>query len=103
MKEVITIPAISGGFQEDKDLAREIRQSRLLPALEEGKQVILDFAEVIYATQSFIHALIGESLKQYGEDVLDEIEFSNCSSQLQNVIELVVDYTLGGFATSPTE
>lgn len=99
----IHIPAISGGFQEDKDLARQIRSDRLIPALEKNNTVELDFSDVTYATQSFIHALIGESLKRYGEDVLGNIEFKNCSSQLQSVIELVVDYTLGGFVIEDKE
>lgn len=85
------------GFAEDKDKAKRIRLGELLPALERGEMVVLDFAAVRYATQSFVHALIGEALKKYGEVVLDRIEFKNCSPQLQSVIELVVDYSLGGF------
>jgi hypothetical protein len=94
----IRIPAEASRFQEDKDLAKTIRLEQLLPRLREGRGVILDFADVEYATQSFIHALIGEALKQYGEAVLDRIEFRHCSSQLRNVIELVVNYSLGGFS-----
>jgi hypothetical protein len=99
--EVINIPDISGGFQEDKDLAREIRNGRILPALQEGHSIVIDFSDVRYTTQSFVHALIGAALKQYGEDVLDRMEFRHCSPQLQNLISLVVDYTLGGFVMEP--
>jgi hypothetical protein len=86
-----------GGFAEDKDRARRLRVERVLPALEDGEPVTLDFANVSYATQSFVHALVGEPLKKFGEAVLDRIEFKNCSGQLRTVIELVVDYSLGGF------
>lgn len=85
------------GFAEDKDQAKKIRTEELLPALERGETVVIDFAAVRYATQSFVHALIGEALKKYGDNVLDHVEFQNCSPQLQSVIELVVDYSLGGF------
>jgi hypothetical protein len=96
-KQVISIPAEVSGFQEDKDLAKEIRRLKFLPALENNGQVVLDFSKVETATQSFVHALIGEALKQYGEDVLDRIDFRNCSPQLKSIIELVVNYSLGGF------
>lgn len=97
MNVKIDIPAGSSGFQEDKELARHLRQDELLPALSRGENVTLDFAAVGYATQSFIHALVGGALQQYGESVLDRIAFQNCSPQLRNVIELVVNYSLGGF------
>lgn len=86
-----------GGFAEDKDQARGIRIEKLLPALKDDGRVVLDFRHIEYATQSYVHALLGEILQKYGEPVLDRLEFKNCTQQLQSVIELVVDYSLGGF------
>jgi STAS-like domain of unknown function (DUF4325) len=86
-----------GGFAEDKDRAKIIRIEKILPALEKRKSVVLDFDGVSYATQSYVHALIGEALKKHGESALELIEFRNCSPQLRSLIELVVDYSLGGF------
>jgi len=97
MKEVITISPGVGKFAEDKDEARKIRLEKILPILNEGNSIVLDFTDVEFVTQSFIHALVGEALKQYGDDVLDRIEFRSCSTQPQSVIELVVNYSLGGF------
>lgn len=97
MTREIKIPSSAGTFAEDKDLARELRTERIIPALEANEKVVLDFSNVAYATQSFVHALVGEPLKRFGEPVLEHIEFRNCSRQLQSVIELVVDYSLGGF------
>ena len=93
----IRLSAGIGGFAEDKDYARDLRQKKILPALDKGAHVALDFGLVKYATQSFVHALIGEALKKHGEQVLDRIEFQRCTPQIQSVIELVVDYSLGGF------
>ena len=100
MIKTINIQPGVGKFAEDKDEARKLRVEVILPTLKLGDSVILDFMNVEYATQSFIHALIGEALKQYGEDVLDRIEFRNCSIQLRGVIDLVTDYSLGGFPTT---
>lgn len=97
MSKTIKISPGVGKFAEDKDEARKIRIEQILPSLKMGEKIILDFSQVEFATQSFIHALIGEALKQYGENILDYIEFRECSTQLQSVIELVVNYSLGGF------
>ena len=97
MKTKVRLTAGIDGFAEDKDYARKLRQEKILPAIESGGEVTIDFALVKYATQSFVHALIGEALKKYGEPVLDRIEFQRCTPQLQSVIELVVDYSLVGF------
>jgi len=101
MSVIITLTS-SGGFAEDKDAARDIRVTSILPALEKGETLVLDFSDVKYATQSYIHALIGEPLKRYPETVLDRIEFKNCSPQLRSLVELVVDYSLGGFGEEST-
>ena len=84
-------------FAEDKEEARQIRLERVMPALERDDDVVLDFRNVSYATQSYIDALIGEVLQKHGEAALKNLEFKNCSGALKSVIELVVDYTLGGF------
>lgn len=97
MSTRIQIPSGANGFAEDKDEARNLRLSTLLPKLERGESIVLDFSKVNYATQSYIHALIGEALQKYGDKILDQIEFKNCSTSVRSVIELVVDYSLAGF------
>lgn len=93
----IKIPSGASGFVEDKDLAKDLRKREIIPALESGDSIILDFSDVKYATQSFIHALVGEALKRFGEGALDRIEFRQCSQQLKSVIELVVAYSFTSF------
>lgn len=97
MTRTIRVPIGPTRFAEDKDAAKDVRLRELLPALEAGERVVLDFKGVRYATQSFVHALVGEALKRYGDEVLGRIEFKNCSPQLRTVVELVVDYSLSGF------
>ena len=97
----IKIVPRTAGFAEDKDDARAIRLKKILPALDEGHKIILDFKNVQYATQSYVHALVGEAIKKHGEPVLESISFMNCSPQLKSVIELVVDYSLSGFPQQP--
>lgn len=98
MKTKIELQASSSGFAEDKEDAKAIRIERILPALGKGDTVVLDFRNVEYATQSYIHALIGEPLRRFKDEALARLEFKNCSPQLKSLVELVVDYSLGGFA-----
>lgn len=97
MTVTIKVPAEGSGFAEDKDLAKSIRETQILPALQDENPIVLDFAAVHYATQSFVHALIGEALRRLEDRALDQIEFRNCTPSVRSVIELVVDYSLAGF------
>ena len=96
----IALSSNADGFAEDKEQARVLRVEKILPALARGEKLVFDFGLVRYATQSYVHALIGEALKKYGDRVLDDVEFKNCSKSVRSVIELVVDYSLDGFAES---
>jgi hypothetical protein len=88
----ITIAALAGTVAENKDVARDIRVGRLLPALSQREEVVLDFMGVRLATQSFIQALISDAMRIHGVDVLDRLLFRNCNESIQALISIVVDY-----------
>jgi uncharacterized protein DUF4325 len=81
-----------GTFAEDKDAARELRRDVILPALEAGNNVVLDFSKVESATQSFIHALISELIRRFGIGVLDKIAFKGCNETIKKIISIVTEY-----------
>lgn len=95
MKHIVIFDR-AGPFAENKDIARDIRLQEIIPALENHEDVILDFERVGAATQSFIHALISESLRTYGGDVLDRIAFKSCNDTIQQIINIVADYMQNG-------
>ncbi|MFA5246629.1 MAG: STAS-like domain-containing protein [Candidatus Micrarchaeia archaeon] len=82
----------TGEFAEDKNKAKEMRAKEILPALERNETVILNFEKVNSTTQSFIHALISEAIKQKGIDILDRLLFKNCNQIVQEVVKIVVEY-----------
>jgi len=86
----------AGAFAENKDIARDIRLTEIVPALERNEEVTLDFAGVGATTQSFIHALISDLLRKYGSDVLDRVEFKSCDDTVRKIITIVVDYMQEG-------
>ena len=81
-----------GSFAENKDLARDIRLKEIIPALENGQNVVLDFSEIDSATQSFVHALISDLFRIYGREVLDKVSFKMCNEIVKKIIGIVVDY-----------
>ncbi|MBI2121913.1 MAG: STAS-like domain-containing protein [Candidatus Sungbacteria bacterium] len=81
-----------GGFAENKDIARDIRRDQILPALKNGESVVLDFSGIESTTQSFVHSLISDVMREYGSDVMDKLVFKNCSETIQKIISIVVDY-----------
>ncbi|MBU1121835.1 MAG: STAS-like domain-containing protein [Candidatus Omnitrophota bacterium] len=83
---------IVGEFAENKDIARDIRKQRIIPELNNNQKVILNFEGIHAATQSFIHALISDLLRKYGNDVLDKISFKHCDEIVQKIINIVVEY-----------
>lgn len=85
-----------GAFAENKNIAQKIRLEEISPILDEKQEIVLDFKNVGGATQSFIHALISEAIRQYGIDTLDLIIFKNCNEIVKKIISIVIDYTLEG-------
>lgn len=81
-----------GAFAENKDQARSMRLETLSPQLRAGNEVVLDFAGVTGATQSFVHALIADLIRDENLDALDYLVFENCADVVRSVIEIVVGY-----------
>jgi hypothetical protein len=81
-------------FAENKDEARRLRQTVILPALKTGEPVTIDFTGVETTTQSFVHALISEAIRRHGEEAIPRITFRGCTGAVQQLITTVVEYTL---------
>lgn len=90
MKEIRILDR-AGSFAQNKDKGQEIRTKEILPELDKGGVVVLNFEGVETATQSFIHSLISEVLRQH-KDALDRITFKSCNEIVQQLIGIVVDY-----------
>ena len=90
--EIIKMQELVGDFAENKDVAKEIRLERLLPALEKGRAVTFDFDGVTGATQSFIHALVSDALRKYPDVVYDNVFYRNANEEIQKIITIVYRY-----------
>lgn len=83
-------------FAENKDIAKDIRINEIIPALEKGQNVTLDFSDIDAATQSFVHALISDLLRKFGNEVLEKITFKSCNENVQKIIMIVTEYMQEG-------
>lgn len=88
----VEIKEVAGEFAGNKDVAGKLRQDVIKPALKEGKGVRIDFRGVDGATQSFMHALVSEVIRESPETV-DRLVFSGCNEMVRSIVEIVVEYS----------
>src|SRR5437870_10369565 len=93
----------SSDFAENKDIARKLRIDKIEPELAKGNSITVDFENVTSATQSFIHALISESIRKYGVEILERLQFKNCNDKIKTIIEIVAEYVQDGIFTEDDE
>lgn len=91
MKKIQLLPLV-GSFAENKDVAKKLRLNEIMPILERGEEVTLDFEGIEGATQSFVHALISDVIRKHGNDVLDRVYFKSCNETVRKIINIVVEY-----------
>lgn len=94
VKKIIIEPVPGTGLAESKDDARRLREAEILPALAVNRPIELDFTKVEFATQSFIHALISDAIRRYGEEIFDKVTFSNCTDEVRQIVLTVFEYTM---------
>jgi STAS-like domain of unknown function (DUF4325) len=91
--KIISIFDKAGNFAENKDIARDIRLNEITPAYKnQVGDIILDFEGVTGATQSFVHAMISQLIREYGDSVFTRLVFKNCNEAVQEIINIVADY-----------
>lgn len=89
---IINILRQAGSFAENKDSARDIRINIISTSLDSGEDIMIDFQGVEGATQSFIHALISDLIRERGPEVLEKISFKNCNESIRKIINIVAAY-----------
>lgn len=80
-----------GVYAEDKDAAIKQRNKRILPAIEEGKTIRLDFGKVQSAPHSFLSALLATPIKNLGLNAYKRIKILNANSEIRETIDFIFD------------
>jgi hypothetical protein len=92
MKKVINIRQAAGDFAENKETAKKLRIEVIMPALSKGGSVVMNFDGVNGATQSFIHALISDPIRQFRDVAYDNLYYKNTNVDIQKIISIVYRY-----------
>jgi hypothetical protein len=82
----------AGDFAENKDIAKKLRIEQIMPALSKGNEVILDFDGVNGATQSFIHALLSDPIRELGDITFNNLAYKNTNNDIREIISIVYRY-----------
>lgn len=91
---VISIFNYFGKYAEDKDAAITFRDRRLLPAIEQGKKIDLDFRDVETAPHSFLNALLGTAIQRLGMKAYQWIRIYNAPGAIHEIIDKVLEDNL---------
>lgn len=91
MKSII-IKDRAGLFAENKDIAKKLRIEIIMPELSRGKEVIIDFDGVEGATQSFVHALISDPIREFGDVAFDNLAYKNANDDVREIVSIVCRY-----------
>ncbi|MES2971020.1 MAG: STAS-like domain-containing protein [Patescibacteria group bacterium] len=93
MPTTILIANKAGNFAENKDVARELRLKFITPTLKDSDdEIILDFSGVTGATQSFVHAMISQLIRDYGDELFNRLLFKDCNPAVKQIVNIVADY-----------
>lgn len=77
-------------FVENVETASNVRGTVILPAVRDGRWVVLDFTGIRFATQSFVHALVYEPLRVQGS--LLRLSFVGCTRATKEAVRTVAAY-----------
>jgi len=83
-----------GKYAEDKDAAITFRDRHLMPALENGKKIDLDFRDVETAPHSFLNALLATPVRRLGMKAYQWIRIYNAPGPIHEIIDKVLEDNL---------
>lgn len=83
-----------GKWAEDKDAAITFRDRHLLPAIDAGKRIELDFRDVETAPHSFLNALLATPIRRLGMKAYQWIKIYNASGTIHEIIDKVLEDNL---------
>ena len=78
-------------FEEDVERAAEVRDTIILPNINSGKMVVIDFSKVKFATQSFVHALMYKVIRD-GQQIGATLSIANCTDSTRQAVMAVAAY-----------
>jgi len=88
---LVVIENYFGKHAEDKEAAITQRDRYILPAITDGREILLDFKNVENAPHSFLSALLATPIKRLGMQAYKKIKFVNASPDIRETIDFIMD------------
>ena len=92
MRKTIKLKKIVGEFAENKDIAKKLRIEEIMPRLSKGNEIIIDFEGMSGATQSFIHALISDPIREFQDLAFEKLKYKKANEDIREIISSVYRY-----------
>ena len=86
-----------GTYAEDKDAAIKYRERHVMPAIEQGQKLELDFDRVETAPHSFVNALLATPVARLGLKAYQWIKIRNAVAAIREIIDGVLEDNLPRF------
>lgn len=80
-----------GHYAEDKQLAIKLRDGKMLPAVDGGIPITVDFEEVISAPHSLLSALLATPIQRLGLAAYKKIKVINASPEIRETVDFIMD------------
>jgi hypothetical protein len=80
-----------GPNAEDKEMAARVRDKYILPNLEDGKVITIDFEGVKKAPHSVLGALLATPIERIGISAYKRLRFVNCRPEIRETIDFVMN------------
>jgi len=80
-----------GRFAEDKDAAIHYKEKNIFAAIDEGRDIVLDFTEVHSSPHSFLSALLASPIKRLGMKAYKKIKIINATAEIRETIDFIFD------------
>lgn len=80
-----------GPYAEDKEAAIKYRDSRIVPAIEEGNQLVFDFDGVKAAPHSFLSSLVADPIRRIGIAAYKRIKIVNAEPEIRETLDFILD------------
>lgn len=90
-RQLLVVENYFGKHAEDKEAAIAHRNRYLLPAIDEGRSILVDFNNVENAPHSFLSALLATPIKRLGMDAYKKIKIVNASPEIRETIDFILD------------
>lgn len=87
---LVSIYNFFGRRAEVKSEAISYRDKHLLPAVQAGKTIVLDFSDVLSSTHSFLNALLASAIRMLGLKAFKKIRFVNAVKEIRETIDYIM-------------